>query len=108
MQASLLKRISWALVVLIVVLGLAGTLGLNFAAKYLKGKVEQALGPESKVGEIIIGWSAIEIRIIRIHSPQGWPSQDTLHAENIVIEPNLRGLFSACQNQRSRRLLESA
>ncbi|PWB54703.1 MAG: hypothetical protein C3F18_06515 [Nitrosomonadales bacterium] len=90
-----MKRIIWALAALIIVLGLAGTVGLHFAAQSLKGKVEQALGPESEVGEIILGWSAIEIRQIRIHAPQGWPSQDTLRAEKIVIEPDLRGLLSA-------------
>lgn len=95
MQGSLLKRIVWALVTLTIVLGLAGTLGLHFASKSLKGKVQQALGPESEVGEIKLGWSAIEIRQIRIHAPQDWPSQDTLRAEKITIEPDLRGLLSA-------------
>lgn len=107
MQSRLLKRIIWTLAVLIVGLGLAGTLGLHFAAKSLKSQVEKTLGPESEVGEIILGWSAIEIRNIRIHAPQGWPSQDTLKAERIVIEPDLRGFFSA-QVKLKRILVEDA
>jgi uncharacterized protein involved in outer membrane biogenesis len=95
MQTSLIKRISWAFVAVIIVLGLAGTMGMHFAAKSLKVKVTQALGPESEVGEIILGWSAVEIRNIRIRAPQGWPSQDTLRAEKIVIKPDLLGLLSA-------------
>ncbi|MFA5243552.1 MAG: DUF748 domain-containing protein [Sulfuricella sp.] len=95
MPTRLIKRIIWAVVTLIIALGLAGTLGMHFAAKSLKDKVTQALGPESEVGEIILGWSAIEIRNIRIRAPQGWPSQDTLRAEKIVIKPDLRGLLSA-------------
>lgn len=95
MQGNSLKRLGWALVAVALVLGLAGTLGLHFAAKSLKAKVEQALGPDSEVGEIKLGWSAIEISQIRIHAPQGWPSQDTLRADRIVIEPDLRGLLSA-------------
>lgn len=95
MQTSLLKRIAWIFAALIIVLGLAGTLGLHLATKSLKAKVEQALGQESEVGELVLGWSAIEIRNIRIHAPQGWPSQDTLRAEKIIIEPDLRGLLSS-------------
>ena len=95
MKTNLLKRIGWAFAVLLIVLGLAATLGLHFATNALKTQVEKALGPESEVGEIILGWSTIEIREIRIHAPQGWPSQDTLRAEKIVIEPDLRGLLSA-------------
>jgi uncharacterized protein involved in outer membrane biogenesis len=95
MQPRVLKRIVWTLFILIIVFALGGTLGLHFASKSLKLKVEQELGPESEVGEIILGWSAIEIHNIRIHAPQGWPSQDTLRAERIIIEPDLRGLLSA-------------
>lgn len=98
MQTRLAKRIAWSFAALAIVLGLAATLGLHFATKTLKAQVEQALGPESEVGEIILGWSAIEIRNIRIHAPKGWPSQDTLRAEKIVIEPELRSLLSAQVN----------
>lgn len=90
-----LKR--WALIVIIVVVAVAaaGAFGLHFATKALKGQVEQALGPESEVGEIAVGWSAIEIRRLRIRGPKGWPAGDALRAERIVIVPDLRALLSA-------------
>ncbi len=77
------------------VLALTGFAALRYATKTLKSQVEQALGPESKVGEIVVGLSAIEIHDIRIAAPQGWPAPDALRAERIVIRPDLIGLFSA-------------
>lgn len=77
------------------VLLIAGFIGLQFATRALKAQVEQALGPESEVREIVIGLSAVEIRGIRIAAPKGWPVQDALRAERVVIRPDLLGLFSA-------------
>jgi uncharacterized protein involved in outer membrane biogenesis len=95
MKNNKLKR--WAIIAAgtLVVLAGAALLGLHFATKALKSQVEQALGPHSEVGEIAVGWSSIEIRRVRIHAPQGWPAQDTLRAQRIVIVPDLRGLISA-------------
>jgi hypothetical protein len=91
------KVIRWSLVIIgvaaaIVVIAVAG---FHFATKALKNQVEQALGPESEVGEIIVGWSAIEVHRLRIRAPKGWPAQDTLRAQRIVIVPDLRDLLSA-------------
>ncbi|RZI44641.1 DUF748 domain-containing protein [Herbaspirillum sp. HC18] len=76
-------------------LAIAGFIGLHFAAEALKARIEKALGPESEVGEIIVGVSSLEIRDIRIAAPKGWPAQETLHAKSIVVRPDLLGLFSA-------------
>lgn len=79
----------------VLVLAAAAALGLHFATRALKDQVEQALGADSTVGAIHVGWSAIEVRDVRIHAPKGWPAPDTLRAQRIVIEPDLRGLLSA-------------
>lgn len=73
----------------------AAVTGLHVAIKTLKGQVEQALGPESEVAAITVGWSSIELQGLRIRGPKGWPAQDALRAERIVIHPDLLGLFSA-------------
>lgn len=72
--------------------------GLYFGAKALKGKVEQALGPESEIGEIRLGLTAVEIVKLRIKAPSGWPAPDALRAERIRIAPDLLGLLSAKVN----------
>lgn len=94
MNSKKLKRWAIILAIVLAVLGVAATVGLHFATRALKSQVEQALGPESEVGEIVAGWSAIEVRRVRIRAPKGWPTADTLRAQRIVITPDLLGLVS--------------
>ncbi len=72
------KSQRWAVIGLMVV-GIVVALvagGLYFGAKALKGKVEEALGPESEVGEIRLGLTAVEVLKLRIKAPAGWPAPD--------------------------------
>ena len=73
----------------------AAFVGLHMATRALKAQVEQALGPDSEVGELVVGWSAIEVREVRIRAPKGWPAGDALRARRVVIAPDLLRLFSA-------------
>jgi hypothetical protein len=79
----------------LVVLTAGAIAGLHFAAKALKGQVEQALGADSEVAEITVGWSAIELRGVRIRAPQGWPAEDALRAQRVIVTPDIAGLLSA-------------
>jgi hypothetical protein len=94
MNKNVKRRLLIALVLLGLLIAVTMT-GMHFAAKALKNQVLQALGPESDVGEISVGWTAIEIRQLRVRGPKGWPSQDALRAERVVVVPDLLGLFSA-------------
>ncbi|MEZ5614088.1 MAG: DUF748 domain-containing protein [Rhodocyclaceae bacterium] len=69
--------------------------GLYFGAKALKGKVEQALGPEAEIGAIRLGLTSVEVVKLRLKAPAGWPAADTLRAERIRIVPDLLALLSA-------------
>lgn len=69
--------------------------GLRYATALLKSRIEQALGPESEVAQVVVGWSGIELRDIRIKAPKGWPARDALRAERVIVTPDLIGLFSA-------------
>jgi uncharacterized protein involved in outer membrane biogenesis len=91
------RLMRWALIALaaLVLFAAAAFAGLHFATKALKSQIEQALGPESEVGEIVVGWSAIEIRGLRIRAPKGWPAEDALRAQRIVVAPDLRALLAA-------------
>jgi hypothetical protein len=80
-----------AVVVLVIVI----SAGLHLATRALKSQVEQALGPDSEVREIVVNWTSIEARGVRIRAPKGWPAEDALRAERIVVSPDLLGLFSA-------------
>jgi len=91
------KSQRWIVIALaaVVVLAVLLTGGLYFGAKALKGKVEQALGPEAEIGEIRLGFSAVEVVKLRLRAPSGWPAPDTLRAERIRIAPDLMALLSA-------------
>ncbi len=72
----------------------AGFIGLRLAAGVLRDQVQQALGPEAEIGAIELGLSRVVVRDLRLPAPQGWPSTDTLRAERVVLEPDLRTLLS--------------
>ncbi|WP_420475654.1 DUF748 domain-containing protein [Noviherbaspirillum sp. ST9] len=95
MKPGRAKRIAVAALVVAGVLAIALVAGFHYATRVLKEQVQQALGPESEVGDIVVGLSSIEIRDIRIAAPKGWPSPDTLRAERVVVRPDLMGLFSS-------------
>lgn len=95
MNNETLKRLLAIVLLVVVALGAAASIGLHIATKALKTQVEQALGPDSEVADIVVGWSAIEVRGMRIRAPKGWPAEDALRAERIVVKPDLLGLISA-------------
>jgi hypothetical protein len=94
LMIAITKR-RWGLVaVLIVATVIAFAALLHFGLRVLKSQVEKALGPESEVAEINIGLGAVEVLGLRIKGSKGWPVADTLRAKRILVEPNLRSLFS--------------
>lgn len=71
-----------------------GGLAVLFAAKTLKTQVEQALGPASEIGAIVLRWNAVEISDLRIKAPPGWPAAETLRASRITVTPDLGSLLA--------------
>ncbi len=86
----------WALIALVVlaVLIAGGIGGFRVAVGVLKGKVVEALGPDSEIKDIRVGWSSVDVGELRIKGPRGWPAADTLRAERVVIVPSLRSVLS--------------
>jgi hypothetical protein len=86
----------WGLIALVVLLILivGGILGFRMAVGMLKGKVVEALGPDSEIKEISVGWSSVDVEGLRIKGPKGWPAGDTLRAEHVAIVPALRSILS--------------
>ncbi len=90
------KTKKWALIILaaIVLLIVGAIVGFQAAVGLLKGKVVEALGPDSEIKELRVRWSAVEINGLRIKARQGWPAADTFRADRVVIVPSLRSLLS--------------
>lgn len=85
------RKAVWLIVLGVVV---AALVGLRVAAGALKGQIVTALGPETEIGSISLGWFSVHIDQLRIHAPKGWPAEDTLRAARITVTPDLRSLFS--------------
>jgi len=64
------------------------------AAFALKRQVLAALGPETVVGRVRIGLGSVLLEDLRVTAPKGWPSEHTLRAQRVSVEPDLRSLFS--------------
>jgi uncharacterized protein involved in outer membrane biogenesis len=90
------KAKKWGLIILaaILVLIVGAIVGFQAAVGLLKGKVVEALGPDSEVKELRVRGSAVELNGLRIKARRGWPAADTLRAERVVIVPSLGSLLS--------------
>lgn len=90
----------WLFVLIVLVLlGIAGFFfARHLAVQGLRAQILDALGPESEVGEIVVGWSSVEVRDLRIKAPAGkgaWPAPEQLRAARVVVVPSVRDLLSA-------------
>jgi hypothetical protein len=90
------KKNHWIMIVLValIILIVGGIVGFRVALGVLKGKVALALGPESEIHDIRVGWSAVDIEGLRIKGTGDWPATDTIRADRVTIVPSLRSLFS--------------
>jgi len=86
----------WGLIALIVLLVLivGGIVGFRVGIGILRGKVVEALGPDSEIAGIRVGWSSVEVEGLRIKGQKGWPAADELRAEHVTIAPSLRSVLS--------------
>lgn len=98
------RRMALATLILALALVIAAFAGLRYAAGLLKEQIESALGENSEVATIVIGWSGIEIQGLRIRAPRDWPARETLRAERITVVPDLRGLLSDRSRIRIQRI----
>ena len=75
-------------------LALTALVAYAAAVSLLKGRVAQALGPDSEMAALRVGWPGVVIDGLRIAAPAGWPAKDALRAERVTIVPTLRSLVS--------------
>ena len=68
--------------------------GVHVATRALRAQVIAALGPDSEVGAVTIGFGQVRIDALRVPAPTGWPARDLLRAERVVVTPDLRSLLS--------------
>jgi hypothetical protein len=106
MDAGKRKRLTLIALAIIAVLIVGGVVGFQVAVRALKGKVVEALGPNSEIRDIRLGWSSVNVEGLRIKGPGGWPAADALRAERVALVPSLRGLLFRQYRVRSITLVE--
>lgn len=94
MPVSRIQRLAVWLLATVIVLAVVVAGGLFAATRALKSQIESALGPHGEIGEIRVGFSAIEVLDLRIKAAKGWPSEDELRAKRVTVTPDLAALLS--------------
>ena len=94
MAGTKARRVAlWAGAVIVVLL-LAVVGGGFFAAHEMKARVLEALGPLGSVEDIDVGYARITLSRVRLRGPQGWPTEDTLRAERVTLNVDMRAMLS--------------
>jgi hypothetical protein len=93
MAASKGKRIAIAVVGVVAVLVVAALAGLYLVQRELKARLTEALGPLGTAERIDVGFSTIRLTNVHLRAPKGWPAADTLRADHVTIEPDIRDLL---------------
>lgn len=87
------KRIFTILLGVAVLVTATALLGMNFAARSLKADALRALGPQSQVSELKVGFTSVKISGVQVRAPLGWPVDKSLAAKEVVAVPDLRQLL---------------
>ena len=95
------RRWAWIVLGVLAVLVAGGIVGLRVAVGVLRDRVTDALGPESEIARLRVGWSSLDIEGLRITGPEGWPASEALRAERVTIVPSLRSALSGQVHVRS-------
>jgi len=88
------KRRGLIALLVFVVLVVGGIVGFRVAVSALKGRVLEALPPNSEIKNIRVAWFSVNMEGLRIKGPNGWPAVDALRAERVTIVPSLRSILS--------------
>ena len=76
------------------IVAVGSALAMQFATQSLRNHVVALLGPTGHADRVAVGFSRITLDGVVIKGPPGWPSEDTLRARRIVIQPDLWQLLS--------------
>ncbi len=95
------RRWRWIVSGVLALLVAGVIVGFRVTAFVLRNRVIDALGPESEIAAIRVGWSSVDVEGLRITGAKGWPASDALRAERVTIVPSLRGVLSGQLRVRS-------
>jgi len=94
MAGTKAQRVALWVGAVIVVLLLAAIGGGFFVVHEMKARVLETLGPLGSVEDIDVGYARITLSRVRLRGPKGWPTDDTLRAERVTLNVDMRALLS--------------
>jgi hypothetical protein len=94
MAGTKAQRVTLWVGVAVVVLLLAAGGGWFFFMHEMKARVLEALGPLGSVEDIEVGYARITLSRVRLRGPEGWPTDDTLRAERVTLNVDMRAMLT--------------
>lgn len=92
--ASMMKNKRVVVLIAAAALLVAGVAAFQLALRQLRAVIEQALGPQSSVAAVELGWTGVELRELRVRAAgKQWPAEDELRAARVKVVPDLRSLL---------------
>jgi hypothetical protein len=101
MAMSMGRRVAIAVAGTVLVLAVVALAGLYFAQREVKARVVAALGPLGSAESIEVGFTSVRLTNVRLKGPEGWPAADALHADQIVMIPDVRDMLANRMHIRS-------
>lgn len=72
----------------------AATLGFGLALQSLKNRIGAALGPGSRVADLKVRWSSVDLAGVAIDAAPPWPASRAFYAERVSVVPSPTTLLS--------------
>ncbi|HEX2829831.1 MAG TPA: DUF748 domain-containing protein [Burkholderiales bacterium] len=91
---SRVRRTALIVLAVLAMLGLAFVGAIHYATRSVEARVLEALGPDSEVDAVTVGLHEVRLAGLRVKAPKGWPTDTALRAEEVVVTPKLKQLFS--------------
>lgn len=91
---SRFRRWLLAGLVLLLTLSALAAAGYQLALRRLQSALLAALGPRAQVTAIEADWTGLTVRGLRLGAAPGWPADEEFSAERVVLQPDLRSLWS--------------
>ena len=92
--SSRVRRTVLIVLAVLAVLGIAFAVAIHYATRTVEARVLEALGPDSEVDEVTVGLHEVRLAGLRVKAPKGWPADTALRAEEVIVTPKLKQLFS--------------
>lgn len=68
--------------------------GWLFLMHEMRARVTDALGPLGSAEDVQVGYARITLSRVRLRGPQGWPTDDTLRAERVILNIDMKALLT--------------